>query len=365
MKKLFLTFSILVVIAGLLFLTGTLYTVAETEQIIVTQFGKPVGEPIKDAGLHFKIPFVQEVNRIEKRILEWDGNRTDMPTKDKTYISVDTFGRWQITDPLEFFRRLRDERSAQSRLEDILGSETRNAIAKHDLIELIRTTKDRVVTPDPTLEEITESDKGRDSRTSSIGVLHPIRKGQSIIEKEIQDAARAKLAEFGIKLLDIRFKRVNYNPSVEPKIFDRMTSERQQIASQFRSEGEGAAARIIGSKERDLLKIESEAYKAVQEIQGAADAKATEIYASAYNQTPEAASLYEFLKTMETYKATIDKSTTVILSTNSELFKFLKSADGQTSKEAPAAPSVPAAAAAPSAAAPAAPAAPADDPFGL
>jgi membrane protease subunit HflC len=333
MKTLALITIILGTVCALLFATGTLYTIPMTEQVIVTQFGKPVGDPITDAGLHFKIPFIQEVNRIEKRILEWDGNRTDMPTKDKTYISVDTFGRWQIVDPLEYFLRLRDERSAQSRLEDILGSETRNSIAKHDLIELIRSTKDRTPTLDDTLEEIVTSGEG--SGSSRIGVLHPIRKGQNKIEEEIQEAARSKLAEFGIKLLDVRFKRVNYNPSVEPKIFERMTSERQQIASQFRSEGEGSAARIIGSKERDLLKIESGAYKTVQEIQGKADAEATLIYANAYNKSPEAAELYEFLKTMEMYKATIDKNTTILLSTDSEVFKFLKSADG---KKTPAAP---------------------------
>ena len=336
MKKIALILVILCGIWALLRVTGTLYDIPETEQVIVTQFGKPVGDPITTAGLHFKIPFIQEVNRIEKRILEWDGNRTDMPTKDKTYISVDTFGRWQITDPLEYYLRLRDEPSAQSRLEDILGSETRNAIAKHDLIELIRSTKDRKPTLDETLEEIVEG-SGANRNSSTIGVLHPIRKGQNKIEEEIQDAARAKLAEFGIKLLDVRFKRVNYNPSVEPKIFERMTSERQQIASGFRSEGEGEAARIIGDKERDLLGIESEAYKTVQTIQGKADAEASKIYSDAYNTNPEAAELYEFLKTMEMYEATTDNNTTMLLSTDSEIFKFMKSAEGKTEeKPAPA-----------------------------
>ena len=314
--------GILILLAAIIVGSGAFYSVAETEQVIITQFGKPMGEPITEAGLHFKVPFVQEVNRIDKRILEWDGKRTEMPTKDKLYISVDTFGRWRITKPLEYFRRLRDERSAQSRLEDILGSETRNAIAKHDLIEVIRTTKDRQPTRDDSIEEIGEG-------SSKIGVLHAIDKGRQMIEKEIQSAARVKLAEFGIDLLDVRFKRINYNQSVVVKIYDRMISERQQIAARFRSEGEGEAAKKMGDKERDLNEIESEAYKTVQEIQGAADAKATEIYAAAYGQTPTARELYEFLKTMETYKSVIGDDSTLVFSTDSELFRFLKSASGK------------------------------------
>lgn len=314
--------GILILLAAIIVGSGAFYSVAETEQVIITQFGKPMGEPITEAGLHFKVPFVQEVNRIDKRILEWDGKRTEMPTKDKLYISVDTFGRWRITEPLEYFRRLRDERSAQSRLEDILGSETRNAIAKHDLIEVIRTTKDRQPTRDDSIEEIGEG-------SSKIGVLHAIDKGRQMIEKEIQSAARVKLAEFGIDLLDVRFKRINYNQSVVVKIYDRMISERQQIAARFRSEGEGEAAKKMGDKERDLNEIESEAYKTVQEIQGAADAKATEIYATAYDQTPDSRKLYEFLKTMETYKSVIGDDSTLVFSTDSELFRFLKSASGK------------------------------------
>ncbi len=309
-------------LALLLVVSGALYTVNETEQVIITQFGKPVGEPITDAGLHFKTPFVQEVNRIEKRILEWDGQRTEMPTKDKLYISVDTFGRWRITDPLEYFRRLRDERSALSRLEDILGSETRNAIAKHDLIEVIRTTKDREPTRDDTLRGIGEG-------AGKIGVLQPIHKGREKIEEEIKIAAKVKLAEFGIELLDVRFKRINYNPSVVEKIYERMISERQQIASRFRSEGEGEAAKILGAKERDLDGITSAAYRREQEIQGAADAAATEIYARAYDQTPAARELYEFVKTMETYQVVLDADTTLVLSTRNELFRYLEGASGK------------------------------------
>jgi len=296
-------------------LVTSLYTVNEVEQVIITQFGKPVGKPNTEAGLAFKIPFVQKVNRIDERILEWDGTPSDMPTKDKLYISVDTFGRWRITDPLQFFLRLRDERSAQSRLDDILGSETRNAVAKHKLIEMIRTTKDRKPLKD---EALVAKDN------SAIGVLVPIYKGRQLIEQEVFKAAAPKLQVFGIELLDVRFKRINYNQSVRLKIYDRMISERLQIAERFRSEGNGEAAKILGTKERELKKIQSEAYRAVEEIRGEADAKATDIYAKAYNQSSESVDFYEFLKSMETYKKVIDAKTTLILSTESDLFSYLK-----------------------------------------
>ena len=287
------------------------YTVNETEQVIMTQFGKPVGGIVNEAGLKLKIPFIQKVNRIEKRILLWDGSANDMPTKDKLYITVDTFGRWRIKDPLQYFLRLRDERSAQSRLEDILGSETRNAVAKHELIEIVRTTKDRTPAVDPLLAE------------ADVGKLLPIKRGRRQIEEDIFAAASVKLAEFGIELLDIRFKRINYNESVRQKIYARMISERQQIAERFRSEGAGEAAKIIGNKEKDLQRIESEAYRKIQSIQGVADAKATEIYAAAYNQTKSSRELYDLVKTLETYKQVIDPSTTLVLTTESELYQLL------------------------------------------
>jgi membrane protease subunit HflC len=295
---------------------SSLYTVSEVEQVIITQFGKPVGEPVTSAGLKVKVPFIQEVNAIDKRVLEWDGSPSDMPTKDKLYISVDLFARWRITDPLQYFLRLRDERSAQSRLEDILGSETRNAVAKHELIEIIRTTKDRVPLRDALL---TAAERGRD-----MGALVPIQKGRKLVEREIFAAAAEKVKIFGIELLDIRFKRINYNESVRPKIYDRMISERRQIAERFLSEGNGEAARIRGDRVRDLNKIQSEAYRQVEEIRGVADAKATEIYAAAYNQSPEAVEFYEFTRTMQSYRTIIADNTTLVLSTDSDLFKFLK-----------------------------------------
>ena len=301
---------------GIFVAISAIYTVSEVEQVIITQFGKPVGDPVTTAGLKVKIPFIQNVNTIDKRVLEWDGNPSDMPTKDKLYISVDLFARWRITDPLQYFLRLRDERSAQSRLDDILGSETRNAVAKHELIEIIRTTKDRVPLRDTLLTEA--------EREQHIGSLVPIQKGRKLVEQEIFSAAAEKVRVFGIELLDIRFKRINYNESVRPKIYDRMISERRQIAERFLSEGNGEAARIRGNRVRDLNKIQSEAYRQVEEIRGVADAKATEIYASAYNQSPESVSFYEFTRTMQAYKTIIAANTTLVLSTNSDLFKFLK-----------------------------------------
>ena len=300
-------------------LISSIYTVSEVEQIIITQFGKPVGEPVTTAGLKTRIPFIQQVNSIDKRVLEWDGNPSDMPTKDKLYISVDLFARWRITDPLQYFLRIRDERSAQSRLDDILGSETRNAVAKHELIEIIRTTRDRVPLRDSLLTDA--------ERDLNMGALVPIQKGRKQVEQEIFSAAAEKVQVFGIELLDIRFKRINYNESVRPKIYDRMISERRQIAERFLSEGNGEAARIRGNRVRDLNKIQSEAYRQVEEIRGLADAKAAEIYSSAYNQSSEAVAFYEFTRTMESYKFIIADKTTLVLSTDSDLFKFLKGMD--------------------------------------
>ncbi|MDE0769685.1 MAG: protease modulator HflC [Opitutaceae bacterium] len=314
MKKAAGLLIFLIIFAGGFVLLNSAYTVSETQQAIITQFGKPVGDPKTDAGLNFRTPFVQEVHMIEKRILQWDGRPTEMPTKDKTYISVDTFGRWRISDAKQYFLRLRDERSAQSRLNDILGSETRNAIASHELIEVIRTTKDREPNQDATLADA----------PGNIGILNPITKGRAKIEQEIFENAAAKLTDFGIELLDVRFKRINYNSSVQSRIYDRMISERQQIAERFRSEGAGEAAKITGKRERDLQEIESEAYKQVQTVRGEADAKATEIYANAFNQSDKSVEYYEFVKSLETYEVMFGDDTTLILSTDSDLFKYVK-----------------------------------------
>ena len=309
------------VFVGILVISLSVYTVDQTEQVIITQFGQPEGEPITEPGLHFKVPFVQAVNTLDKRFLEWDGAPVAIPTRDKTYIHVDTFARWRIEDPKTYFVRLHDERSAQSRLEDILGSETRNSIAKHDLIEIVRTDKNRQPLRD-------ESLKG--GPTGMLGVLPPIEFGRQKIEAEIKASAAQKLAEFGITVLDFRIKRVNYNPDVLDRIYQRMISERLQIAQRFRSEGEGESARIAGQRERDLNEIQSNAYLQVQKIRGESDAKASEIYAKAYTQDSQAAEFYTFLKTLDAYRKIFTKDSTIVLSTDSQLFRLLKSAGART-----------------------------------
>lgn len=317
----------------LIVISSSAYTVSETEQVFITQFGRPVGEPINadpaknEAGLHFKKPFIQQVNRIEKRILEWDGPATEMPTRDKLYISIDNFARWRIADPKTYYEQLRDERSALSRLDDIIGSETRNVIAAHDLIEVVRSEKDRTPLRDESLVEA----------NSSIGTLPPIQYGRNELDRQILKAAQPKVRSWGIELIDVRFKRINYKSGVIEKIYARMASERQQIADRFRSEGAGEAAKIIGSKERELLSIQSEAYRREQEKKGKADAEATGIYAAAYNTSPSAADFYQFMKTLETYESTFSKDTTVILSTDSDLFRLMKHMDPKPAvKPAPA-----------------------------
>jgi len=317
-------FSILAILAGfflaLIVFSSSAFTVSETEQVFITEFGKPVGTPINadpaksETGLHFKMPFIQQINRIEKRVMEWDGPATEMPTRDKLYITVDNFARWRIVNPLAYYEKLRDERSAQSRLNDIIGSETRAVIASHDLIEVIRSDKNRKPVRD---EALTAAD-------SNLGLLPPIRDGRSFLDQQILKAAQPKVKDWGIELIDIRFKRINYNRDVVEKIYARMASERQQIADRFRSEGAGEAAKIIGRKERELLSIESEAYRKEQEIKGKADAEATGIYAAAYNSSPSAADFYQFVKTLETYQKSLSKDTTVIFTTNSDLFRLLK-----------------------------------------
>ena len=311
MKKTFGFIIAALVLIVLLFVTGTIYTVREDQQVILTQFGKSIGDPITEAGLHFKLPFIVKVNVIEKRVLAWDGDSAQMPTRDKTYIQVDTFARWEISKPLLYFKTLRDERSALSRLDDILGSETRNAVAKHDLLEVVRSTKDRK--PEKT-----------DLQTEKEAVFEPIKIGRREIEKNVYEIAKTKLEDIGINLLDLRFKRINYNQSVAPQIYEQMISERQQIAERFRSEGAGEAARTMGKMEREVKRIESEAYLKIQSILGEADAESTRIYAEAYGGTPERESFYEFVKTLEAYDKILDENTTVILSTDSDLFKLLK-----------------------------------------
>ena len=322
MKSLITLISLAAVV---ILVASSAYTVDQTEQVFITEFGKPVGTPINsdpaknEAGLHFKKPFIQEVNRIEKRLLEWDGPATEMPTRDKLYITVDNFARWRISDPKTYFEKIRDERSARSRLNDIIGSETRNVIAAHDLIEVIRSEKGRKPERDVALAEA----------NSNLGVLPPIQYGRSVLNDQILKASQPKVKSWGIELLDVRFKRINYKSGVIEKIYSRMSSERLQIADRFRSEGAGEAAKIIGRKERDLLSIESGAYRKEQEIKGRADAEATGIYSTAYSSSPSAADFYQFTKTLETYQKTLGKDSTVILTSDSDLFRLFKHIEKQ------------------------------------
>jgi membrane protease subunit HflC len=335
MKQALSILAAMVALVLLLVFAGCFYSVNETDHVIITQFGKVIGEPISDPGLHFKAPFIQKVNRIEKRLLNWDGKPIEIPTRDKAYINVDTFARWRITDPKQYYLRLRDQRSAESRLEDILGSETRNAIARNDLIEIVRTDKARTPVIDEALKAAVSTNEAEASK-SKFGTLPPIRVGRVKIEEDIKEGAIGKLAEFGIALLDVRFKRINYNDDVLASVYQRMISERKQIAQRFRSEGEASAARINGNREKDLNEIESAAYKTVQETRGAADAEASRIYADAYGANATAPEFYQFLKSLETFRSAVGKDTTLMLSTDSDLFRLLKVMKGEPAPKAPA-----------------------------
>ncbi len=307
--------AIILIILALSVLGSMIYTVSEREQVIVTQFGRIVGEPVTEAGIHFRVPFLHQINRLDKRMLEWDGEtRGEVPTRDKLYIEVDTYARWQIDNPRVFFQLLRDERDAQRYIDDILDSAVRQTLARHDLIEVIRSQNRQ-----PQVDETAEA--------ADIGSLPEIRTGRARVMDEILANARPRLEQNGIKLLDVRIKRINYNREVQQRIYERMISERLQIAERFRSEGQGEAARILGEKEREQRNIESEAYREVQEIEGAADAEATAIYAAAYNQSPAAIDFYRFLKTMETFQLTMGPDAMMILSTDSDLFHYLKGMD--------------------------------------
>ncbi|MDD5718525.1 MAG: protease modulator HflC [Candidatus Krumholzibacteria bacterium] len=304
------TLAIILGILILMAVSGTFYVVPEYEQIIITQFGKPVGDPVATPGLKVKLPFVQKVHRFEKRFLEWDGEPNELPTRDKRFIEVNTYARWRITDPLLFFQRLRDERGAQTRLDDILDGETRNAIAKYDVLEVVRSTNREA--------ERTEIDPDDESR------LEPIVAGRERIRLEILSNAQQRTANLGIEVLDVQLKRINYIPQVQRSVFERMIAERKRIADRFRSEGEGEASRINGLKERDLLRVQSEAYRTAEEIRGRADALATNIYAAAFDRSAQSREFYTFLKTMESYEQTFGKDSRLILTTDSDFYRYIK-----------------------------------------
>lgn len=305
--------ALLVVLAviALVALSGAVYVINEAEQAIITQFGEPVGDPITKPGLHFKVPFLQKAHFFDKRFLEWDGDPNELTTKDKRFIFVDTLARWRITDPLLYFQRLQDETRAQSRLDDILDGETRNAIANHDLVEVVRSTNREPAQDESSFEQVATT-------------LSPIEVGRERIRLEILTKAQARTGDLGIEILDVQFKRINYVEDVREKVYQRMIAERVRIADRYRSEGEGEAARITGERDRELKRIASEAYKQAQEIVGRADATATEVYASAYDQSTDARRFYEFLKSMETLRETASSETSIVLSTDSELYRYLK-----------------------------------------
>ncbi len=305
---------VLAAAAAVLLLALSLYTVSETEQAILTQFGEPVGGPITAAGLHFRVPLVRLVHRFDKRWLEFEGSPNQIPTKDKKYIWVETYARWRIVDPLKFYQNVGDERGAQSRLDDIIDGQTRNAVASFDLIEIVRSTgRDFQVTEDL-------------AGIGSAEAMAPVRSGRSAIAKIVLEKAAQITTSFGIEVEDVRFLRINYIDSVQQKVFERMTSERKRIAERSRSEGQGKAAEIRGQKERDTLAASSEGYKKAQEKKGAADATSTAIYARAYGRDPE---FYQFMKSMETLQSSLDEKSWLLLSTDSELLKYLKDSGGR------------------------------------
>jgi membrane protease subunit HflC len=297
-----------IALLAFILLSSTFFTVQETEQVVLTQFGKPVGKPITTPGLKMKVPFVQKVHAFEKRFLEWDGDPNQIPTKDKRFIWVDSYARWRITDPLLFFQRLHDERGAQSRLDDILDGETRNTIAKHELIDLVRSTN----RPFVVAEDVAE--------LSQPEAAERVEFGREKLTEEVLQNARRRTGDLGIEVLDFRIKQINYVDEVRQEVYARMISERKRIAERYRSEGAGEAARIAGEKDRELRVIESEAYRAAQEIRGKADAAAADIYAAAYNRDPD---FYRFLKSMGTLKESFDAETVLLLSTDSELLRYL------------------------------------------
>jgi modulator of FtsH protease HflC len=316
-NKKMIFFTVLGLIILIVILSAA-FVVSETEQVVITRLGKPVRKPIDKPGINFKIPFVEDVNRFEKRFLEWDGDPNQVPTKDKRFVWVNTYGRWRISDPLLFFQRVRDERGAQARLDDILDGETRNAVAKHDLVEIIRNTN-RVPVDD--MDFLSHDEEMSD-------VFPNIEIGRENITRQILAEASERVKELGVELLDLRFKRINYVEEVQRKIYERMITERKRIADQYRSEGQGEASKILGDKDRDLKEIQSEAYREAQEIIGKADAEATAIYARAFNQSADSRDFYRFLKTLETYKTTFSENDWLILSTKSDFYRFLEKESG-------------------------------------
>jgi membrane protease subunit HflC len=303
---------IIPIIIVLIVAISSAYVVDETEQVVITQFGKAIGDPITEPGLRFKLPIIQQANYFPKNLLEWDGDPGQVPTLDKTFIWVDTFARWKIVDPLKFFQTVNNVVGAQARLDDILDPAVRNFITSYPLIETVRMSNRKLDTFEVGIDQI------QDKRT-----LREITVGRQEIIKGILEQAQPKLAGFGIQIVDVKIKRLNYVEEVRRSVYSRMIAERKQIAEKFRSEGEGEARKIEGSQERELKRITSEAYKTAEEIKGKADGQATFIYAEAYSKDPD---FYSFVQTLDIYKDTMGKDSSLILSTDSEFLKFVDKA---------------------------------------
>ena len=298
------------IFAAVLIFGGAFYIVNESEQVVITQFGKPVGDPVTTPGLKIKTPFLETANYFDKRFLAWDGEPKQVSTRDKRFININTYARWRISDPLQYAKSLSDESRAKNRIGSVLEGATQNAIAKHDLIELVRTTnRDYIVNNEDTNDQ--------SSKEKTV-----IKSGRDELTREILEIAKSSTSELGIEILDFQFKRINYVPEVRKKVYERMVSERKRIAEEFRSQGAGESARISGQKDRDLKEITSDAYRRSQEIKGKADAKAANIYAAAYNKDP---AFYRFMRTMEIYGETLDEETILVLSTEGDFLKYLGS----------------------------------------
>jgi membrane protease subunit HflC len=294
----------------LIILSSSFYTVDMTEQVVITQFGEPVGDPLTAPGLHVKIPFIQKVNTFEKRLLEWDGDPNQIPTKDKKYLWVNTYARWRIVDPLKFLQSVHDELGAHSRLDDIIDAATRDYITSHLLIEVVRNSNREMAVAGTELELAEEV------------LMHQIEWGREEVTRQILEQASQVVPEYGIEMVDVRIKHINYVEEVRRKVYERMISERKRIAEKYRSEGQGKKAEIEGQREKELQRITSEAYRTAQEIIGQADAKATKIYAAAYNKDPE---FYSYVKTLETYEETLGGGSWLLLTTDSDYLQYLKS----------------------------------------
>jgi modulator of FtsH protease HflC len=302
---------IIILLAAAMLIYNAAFIVDETEQVIITQFGRIVGDPKTDPGLKFKIPFIQTANFFPKNLQDWDGDPGQIPTLDKTFIWVEVFARWKITDPIRFFQTVNNRINALGKLNDIIDPSVRNFITSHSLIEAVRKSNRELDIIEIGLEEEKSAPRG----------LYLVRVGREKITQGILAQAQPKLDQFGIELVDVKIKRINYVEEVQKSVFGRMIAERKQIAEKFRSEGRGEAQKVLGEKDRDLQQIQSEAYRTAQEIMGKADAEATQIYAKAYGVDPE---FYSFVQTLEIYSQSLDDKNTLILSTDSDFLKFLK-----------------------------------------